>query len=293
MYWIDIAQRKGWFEEAGLKVTFIDANPDYYGAVSKVRTGHIDTMAVWLYDVMQMSEQGSGVIMILATDESRGSEALVGSPAIETVDQLKGKRIGVPTETALVYALEVMLSRFGIDLEEVTLADIAAEKAADQLATGKVDAVMTWEPYATAATQNGNRLYDTSKTQGLIRAGMIFRRAFINERPEDINRMLAVWWRATQFIRSRPEEAFAIVAEAQNVSPEEARAFAELNHILGLRDNVQAFTYASGLESLFGSARKIQRFLINRQGEHASVNNPEEVLDGRFVRELAREESSP
>lgn len=170
--------------------------------------------------------------------------------------------------------------------------DMAAENAADLLAANEVDAVMTWEPYVTAAAKIGNRLYDTSKTPGLIRAGMIFRQSFVDDRPEDIQRMLEVWLRATEFIRSEPQEAFAIVADAQNVTPEEVRSFAELNQILGLRDNVQAFTYASGLESLFGSARKIQRFLVKRNGTDASGENSEELLEGRFVRELAYEESS-
>ncbi|WP_027330021.1 ABC transporter substrate-binding protein [Marinimicrobium agarilyticum] len=293
MYWIDIARYKGWFEEAGLEVTFIDANQDYYGAVAGVVDDRVDTLAVWLFDVMQMSQEGAEVVMVLATDESRGSESLVGSSAINTVEQLRGKRIGVPEETALVYALDVMLSRFGMGVEDVTLVDMDAEESAERLSAGDVDAVMTWEPYATAAAKNGNPLYDTAQTPGLISAGMIFRREFIKERPEDINRLLQVWWRATTFIHSHPEAAFEIVAEAQKVSPEEVKAFAELNQILGLRDNVQAFTYASGLESLFGSARKIQRFLTERYGEGAPVQTPEDVLEGRFVRELAREENSP
>lgn len=291
MYWIDIARSKGWFAEAGLEVTFTDANPDYYGAVADVRQGRLDTMAVWLFDLMQMSEKGAELAMVLATDESRGSEALVGSHDVETIGELKGKSIGVPSDTTLVYVLHVMLSRFGLGLGDITLVDMEAEQAANQLAAGEVDAVMTWEPYATAALEYGNRLYDTARIPGLIRAGMIFRKPFINERPEDIERMIEVWWRATEYIQSRPQDAFAIVAEAQNVSPEDVESFAEINQIMDLRDNVEVFTYASGLESLFGSARKIQRFLSARNGGDGAARNFEEVLEGRFVRHLFREEN--
>ena len=290
MYWIDIARNKGWFEEAGLNVTFVDTSADYYGAVADVQKGQLDTLVIWLFDLVQMNEQGANVAMVLATDESRGSEALVGSASINTVEQLRGKRIGVPEGTALVYVLDVMLSRFGLTMSDVELVDIAAEKAVDRLAAGDVDAVVTWEPYASAAAEIGNRLYDTEKVPGLISAGMVFRRQFIESRPDDVQTMLQVWYRATEFIRSKPQAAFAIVAETHGVSVEEVVAFAELNRILGLRENITAFTYASGLESLFGSTRKIQRFLIRRDGQEAVLEDPDSVLSGRFVRELARQE---
>lgn len=291
MYWIDIARSKGWFKEAGLNVTFVDTNPDYYGAVTDVQEGDLDTLAIWLFDLMQMYEDGSDLAMVVATDESDGSEALVGSADIASVSQLEGKRIGVPEGTALVYALDAMLARYGLTMEDVSLVNIDPEKAATKLAAGDVDAVMTWEPYASAAAVNGHRLYDTSMVQGLITAGMVFRREFIEGRPEDIHAMLKVWHRATQYIHAEPETAFAIVAEAQGVSAEEVADFAELNHILGLRENVTAFTYASGLESLFGSARKIQRFLLKTNGEDTLLKPPDSILSGRFVRELARQES--
>lgn len=115
MFWVDIARSKGWFEDAGLTVTFFNANPDYYGAVDDVREGRLDTVTVWLFDVMQMNREDSqAVSMVLATDESRGSEALVSSPDIDRVDQLAGKRIGVPLGSALAYALDIMLSRHGL-----------------------------------------------------------------------------------------------------------------------------------------------------------------------------------
>lgn len=291
MYWIDIARSKGWFEEAGLVAEFVDVNADYYGAVADVRNGNLDTLAIWLFDVIKLHHQGAPLVMVLATDESYGSEALVGGPAIESVEQLRNQRVGVTLETSLVYELEVMLSRFGLTLEDITLVDMAAEKAAEELASGTVDALLTWEPYASQAiAAGGNKLYDSAMLPGLVTAGMTFSEEFIAQRPGDIQRFLRVWYRATAYLRTHPEESFAIVAEANGVRPEEVEAFAANSRILGLRDNLQAFTYASGLESLFGSSRRINRFLIKHDPEITRPIDGGSVLNGQFLRKLAQDE---
>lgn len=291
MYWIDIAREKGWFEEAGLAVEFVDANADYYAAVDDLQTGAVDTIAAWLFDVVKRSQKGAPLVMVLATDESNGSEALVSSPEIQSVEQLRNRRIGATLGTALVYELDVMLSRFGLSIDDVTLVDIDAEKAVEELEARSVDAVITWEPFISEAiATGGNRLYDSSKLPGLIMAGMTFRQGFIQQRPEDVQRLLQVWHRTTRYINADQEQAFAMIAAIYEVTPEEVANFAEDNHILGLRDNVQAFTYASGLESLFGSARKINRFLIRREPDIMTPVDGTTILDGQFVRELVRAE---
>jgi NitT/TauT family transport system substrate-binding protein len=292
MYWVDIARHKGWFEEAGLSAEFPNVNADYYGALEELSNGSLDTLTVWMFDLIKRRQQGSPLVMVLATDESDGSEALIASPGIESVQQLKNRRVGVALGTALVYELDAMLSRFGLDLDDVVLVDIAPEKAAEELATQNVAAVITWEPFSSAAeAAGGTKLYDSSSLPGLVVAGMTFRESFIKQRPEDIQRMVRVWRRATDYISNHRAEAFTIVAEAQGVTVEEVASFAETTAILGLRDNIKAFTYASGLESLFGSARKINRFLIKREPDITDSVDGVSVLDGQFVRELVRERS--
>ncbi|KAA0695062.1 hypothetical protein DT594_09400 [Halopseudomonas laoshanensis] len=290
-YWIDIAHSKGWFVEAGLNVEIIDANQDYYGAVTDIHEGNLDTLTVWLFDVVKRRQMGEKLVMVLATDESVGSEALIGAGSVDSVEQLKGGRIGVPFESAMVYALDEILSHFGMTLDDVVLVDMVPETASEVLAAGEVDAVMTWEPYATRTERTGgNRLYDSSQMPGLIMAGMIFRDDFIQGRHDEILRMLRVWHRATQYLQSHQKEAYRIVAEVNGATTQEVADFAKHSHIMNLQDNVQAFTYASGVESLFGSARKINRYLIRKDSAVAPLIEETDLVKGRFVRALVREE---
>lgn len=293
IYWIDVAREKGWFAEAGLNPQFVDANVDYYEALDKLETNELDTLTVWLYDVVKRNQGGADLVMVLATDVSNGSEALVGASSIESVRELKGARIGVALNSALVYELEAMLSRFGLSLNDVHLIDMEPELAVETLAEGQVDAVMTWEPFVSEAVEIGGRsLYDSSKLPGLIMSGMVFTKGFIDDRPQDIQKLLEVWHRTTGYMQSHQQEAFTIVAAVNNTTLEDVTVFAERNRALDLRENITAFTYASGIESLFGSARKINRFLLNRNEADAQLVDGTDLLDNHFIQQLARDKQS-
>ena len=51
-YWKEIADKKGWFEEAGLKIELIDTNPDYYASLQEMVAGKLDVNSFPLFDLL-------------------------------------------------------------------------------------------------------------------------------------------------------------------------------------------------------------------------------------------------
>jgi NitT/TauT family transport system substrate-binding protein len=72
---------------------------------------------------------------------------------IRTIQDLKGKRIGVTLQTISEFYLGRTLDLNGMNIQQVTLVDTKAEKSEEALLTGKVDAVSTWEPWVTQINQ--------------------------------------------------------------------------------------------------------------------------------------------
>jgi ABC-type nitrate/sulfonate/bicarbonate transport system substrate-binding protein len=52
MYWVEIAESKGWFREAGLNVELIDTNPDYFQSLQDTADGKI--VQIWLLSLIRM-----------------------------------------------------------------------------------------------------------------------------------------------------------------------------------------------------------------------------------------------
>ena len=290
-YWIDVAHSKGWFKEAGLNVEWVDTNPDFFGSLNDLVTGKLDLVVFSFFDFVHFNAQGKDLVAIFATDYSSGADALVARPGIASMRELAGKKLAIPKGTYLEYLFAMAAQRDGLDATAVTCVDVPAEKAHEELIAGRVDAMFTFEPMAGEglAKVKGTKLFSTEQAVGINGGFSTIRRQFFQERPADVQALVGVWHRTTEFIKQQPDAAFAIVAAVEKKTPDEVKSFATLDKILDLRENRTAFTYAAGITSLHGSVRQISEFIVERGLAEKKVDSTE-VLDDRFLRAL---EASP
>jgi NitT/TauT family transport system substrate-binding protein len=284
---MDIAWKKGWFEEAGLVVEMIDTNPDYHKYIDDMVAGKIDSNNFTLFDMIRHIAGGADLVAVVKLDESHGVDALVAQKGIETIPGLQGKTIAVKLGSYLEYVLNVVLERNGMALEDVVLKETSAETAAEEFIDRKVDAVITWEPFVEKAIQQGSgtKLFDTSQIPGISPSVLVFHRRVINERPEDVAACVRVWERTVRFILENPQEVYDMIAGIYQVTPAEVMQFAQTDRISDIKENIQAFTFAAGMDSLHGASMRIHRFLM-RKGPPAGNLNSAAFLDDRFLRKL-------
>ena len=85
---------------------------------------------------------------------------LTKDPSIETLDQLKGKTIAVPSLTGIITdALIYLLKRNGVERGEVKLVQTPFPTMGDQLAAGHIDAAIATIPFYTAIAARGYRAH--------------------------------------------------------------------------------------------------------------------------------------
>jgi NitT/TauT family transport system substrate-binding protein len=65
---------------------------------------------------------------------------------ITSIDDLRGKTIGVPLGSRPEFAMDRLLYYRGIDTPEVTLVDVPVNRSMAALVNGEVDAVAAWQP---------------------------------------------------------------------------------------------------------------------------------------------------
>lgn len=283
MYWVDIAAAKGWFAEAGLDVRVVDTNPDYYGSLTDVVEGRLDVAGFTLFDQLSQIAAGHDLTAVAVLDVSVGIEKLVGRPGLERLEDLAGRRLGLPRGTYMEYQFETAAHQFGLDPAAVQVVDLAAELAPGALARGEVDAIFTWEPYASQAVAAGGRtLFDSSRIPGLSSSVLALRPEFVRARRADVAAMLRVWHRATQFLHEHPAEAFRIVADTNRQPIEDVARLPQQDRILDLEENYRSFSYPAGFDSLHGSLRRINDFLVDK-GRTSRHFNSQAILDPSFV----------
>jgi NitT/TauT family transport system substrate-binding protein len=283
-FWLEIADEKGFFEEAGLNVELVDTNDDYFGSLESMVDGNIDVNMFVLYDLIDFNAKGADLVSVVNTDVSAGADSIIAKNEIENIADLRGKRIGYQKETYSDYMLNVVLERNGLTKDDVIHVETKAEDI-EPLVNGEVDALVVFEPFASEAVEkvNGRKIFDTSQMPGLIPDVMAFHKSFIDEKPEDVQAFVQVWYKTTEFIKTNPDEAFGIIAENYGETSGDVQAFTDEVKILDLKDNKVSFSYAAGYESLHGTAKQINKFMKDHGITDKDLDSTE-FIDARFIR---------
>jgi NitT/TauT family transport system substrate-binding protein len=286
-YWIDVAWDKGWFRDAGLNVERVDTNLKYVKSLDSVAEGTIDATGFAQFDLVRYVARGHDLVGVAAIDYSEGAEALIARAGYKHLRDLRGKRIALPRGSYLEYLLNVIAEREGLTLDQFELVEGESLKAIADLKAGTVDAILVWEPYATQAREQtgGIALFSTADFPGLTYNVLSLRRQFVESRPDDVVALLRVWQKTVQYIRENPKEACAIVSRLVNDPVPYVQDMMTKDRILDLADNSRAFSYAAGYESLHGSWRRMNDFMIERGLVNTRVESPAH-LDARFLNAL-------
>jgi NitT/TauT family transport system substrate-binding protein len=285
-YWIDVAWEKGWFQDAGLNVERVDVNLKYFESMNKVNSGELQAMGFTEYDLVRHVAAGNDLVGIIAIDYSEAAEALIAKPNIRRLQDLRGKKIALHRGTYLEYLLSVVAERDHLKLDEFQLIEMSGYDAIKAFAAGTIDAVLVWEPFVSdAKAAGGVQIFSAADFPGLTYSVFTLRRDFIEQHPREVEALAQVWKRTERYIREHPEESCAIVARLANEPLPYVGGLLRTDRTLDLADNSRAFSYAAGFESLHGSWRRMNDFMLNRGLVTRRVDSPAH-LDSRFIRAL-------
>ncbi len=222
-----VMRRKGWLEEAfardGIRVEwvlslgsnkaneFTASGTVHFGSTAGsaallARANGVPLKTVWLYS------QPEWTALVTSKD----------SP-IRQVADLRGKRVAATRGTDPWFFLLRALDSAGLGQRDVEIVQLQHPDGAQALLQGQVDAWAGLDPHmAHMELAVGARLFfrrpewNTYGTLNVLES-------FLNQYPEIVERVLAVYERGRTWARQNPEELIAILAEESKVSPEVAR----------------------------------------------------------------------
>ncbi|OZU88032.1 ethanolamine utilization protein EutG [Virgibacillus indicus] len=134
----------GSFEEQGLEVELVEF-ADGPTIIAALESGSIDAGYIGPgAHVLPIQGQAK----IFAFSHLGNADEVIGNTemGIESIEDLKGKKIGVATGTSSETILDLTLQEAGISEDDVTLVDMDASAIVTAMISGGVDAVATWSP---------------------------------------------------------------------------------------------------------------------------------------------------
>jgi len=206
-----VAKENRFFEQAGFDVELINVPPSI--AVTALVSGDIQYV-IFAGTTLNAAVRGLPVKLVMVYND-RPLFSLMSKPEIRTIKDLKGKVLGVATLTSG----ESFLSRrfikdAGIDVDkEMTLRVIGnTPDRLQALRAGVVDATTLTTPVDIIAERLGlRRLAFMGDTLESINGGFGVSDRWLQQRPDQIKKMIAVAFRGMAHARAQRQESIALI----------------------------------------------------------------------------------
>lgn len=209
------------FEKDGIKVNFpeITEGPKMTEALA---AGSLDFCNA-LGGTSAILAAANGVDLKIIGIYSRAPKAftiMTKDDDINSIKDLKGKKIAGPKGTILHQLLLEALSRNQMSIDDVEYINMSIPQAVAAMNSDNVDAALVAGPAVPQAIDAGGRIIITG--EGLLDATIVIavRGEFLREYPNLVKRYMDVHYRSLKYMEENPEEVYKMAAEETGISEE-------------------------------------------------------------------------
>lgn len=225
-----LGQAEGQWADAGLdvKTTQFDTGIELSQALAG---GSVD-VAIMGGVTSNFPAQGQGKIFMLNSRETATARLFVqGDSGIETVADLKGKKV-ITTEgtTADIY-LHRALEKAGLTRKDVTVVNAKMPDAVTAFIGGSVPAVALWVPFDLRVNEAGKGAKEIDNAGNYPDAGVgdgwIANNTWYDENQDTVKKIIGAWLKVNESFRKDPEVSLKKVHE---IAYKDAAKLTDLQH---------------------------------------------------------------
>ena len=215
------AKEAGIYRKHGLDVQFIRFNNQQDNIRATMR-GSQDVSFAPLSEVMQVDWNEETPNFVMVVDISAGSDGIAARPGINSVKDLKGKKVSAKFSTVSHLILLEALKANNLEPTDVEIIDVANERGADLLKQGKIDVAVLWEPLLTKASKEvgGKVIHTTADVDSLVIDGLATRASLLKNKQDEVIQFIQAWFDTIEAVNKQPQVVFASVAKQIGMTPE-------------------------------------------------------------------------
>lgn len=276
-----LALEEGMYGKVPVKIIRYSSTDESFRAL---RDGAVDAAALTLEQAVRYGIGGFDPRVFLLLDLSLGGDALVAREA-RTPAELAGKRVGMESGVLARFFFNRFLEENRLSPERVEAVIVETDDQEEALRSGRVDAVVTYQPVLSALADGGGHiLFDSSMIPGEIVDVLVTRKENLEKMAPQLRAVVRGWFRILAWMEEHPEEAYRRMGNYEGV---DGPTFQRLLEGIEMGTPEQNREYlASGERKLDASVKKIHAFFCKERCDH-----PESfpaISTGRFLGEAVR-----
>lgn len=274
-----LARHLGYYDDHDVQLVEFHSPAE---ALRAYRSRGIDAVAVTIDYLIQLNAKHPQHRAVMAINISNGADAVLARPGIEATRDLRGHRIGVERSALGAYMLARMLEHAGMTRGDVEIISVDVSDSPSAFQEGRVDAVITYEPYRTRILEAGAvELFSSREIPGEIVDVLVTRTELMESHAEPLQALVDGWLRAVDYLDKQPRAAAEVLARREGLTPVQYLRALEGIELVGRARNRRLL--AGPEPALMESLRRTEQ--VMRQ--ESLVRDPaavEQLLDARFLR---------
>ena len=181
--------------------------------VRAYRDGLLDVAAVTADEALLVGDARGENRIVLVADTSNGADVIMAGRGITSVQDLRGKRVGVETTVLGSFVLARALELHGMTPADVTVVPVSLAEHAGAFLAQRVDAVVTFEPNRSRLLALGaHAVFDSSALPGEIADVLLTRATLSPSQEAALQDVIRGWFRARAYLMANPQQAAVHIA---------------------------------------------------------------------------------
>ncbi|CCQ11527.1 ABC-type nitrate/sulfonate/bicarbonate transport system protein [Pseudoalteromonas luteoviolacea B = ATCC 29581] len=268
-----LAEELSLFHSSQIKMIEMPSSSE---VIHAFRSGSIDVAALTLDETLTILEDQYDIRLLLVMDISDGSDVLLAKPYIDSLHDLKGKKIAVEYNAVGALVLDHALNEVGLSPRDIDMQSCNFD--AHLACYEQNDAIVTFDPVKTKLMNKGAKLlYSSKQMPNVILDVLVTTQQVIDNQPEQLQALVNAYFNARTLLSDSPATAIAHISHALKIPEDELKqAFTGVklpdyaqNHQLLTGDNPLLDDTIQRLQTTM-----IERNLLSRMLETEQLINP-------------------
>lgn len=212
-----LAQARGLVAPDSLRLVELPTAP---ASLRALAAGTLEGAGLTLDEVLSARARGLMLRVVAVIDVSHGADVLLARPDITSLAALRGQRVGVEQSATGALMLDAALAAGALVPADVRLVPLAYDAHATALRSGKVDAVVTFDPARSQLLADGALLlFSSAQVPGLIVDVLAVRPEAVHSHAEHLRALVAGVLQARSLWQQEPADSAARMAPRQHLPP--------------------------------------------------------------------------
>ncbi len=256
------------------------------GVIRAMKNGSVQAATLTLDESISLLVSGVDIVIVTAFDVSQGADMVIAQEPFLSLNDIKGKKIGVDTGAVGAVMLVGFLEFAGLSANEVEIVPLTIQNHFAAFHEMSVDIVVTYEPVAgELLREGGHRVFDSSNIPNQIIDVLVVRRDAIADYSRQLQLLVNGYFSARKLMDRDEQAALTVMSKRSDITKGNLGKAYEGLHLASLEENR---IWLGRCGQFLGKRIQDLSKLMKNNGLIDSLPNDNLICDATWVQEVVQ-----